>query len=101
MERNLVKFNKSKYRILHLGRSNRKHLYRLWADLLERSSAGKNLGVMMDSRLAVSQHCALLAKKGDGNLRCIKKSVANRLREVILPLCSAAVRPHLEYFVHF
>ncbi|GAB0179783.1 mitochondrial enolase superfamily member 1 [Grus japonensis] len=70
---NCMKFTKAKCKVLHVGRRNPKH--------------------------DMSGQCALAAQKVNRVLGCIKRGVTSRSREVILPLYSALVRPHLEYCI--
>jgi len=62
-DRNLRKFHKGTGRVLHLGRNSPMHQYRLGADLLESISVERDLCVLVDDRLTMSQQCALVAKK--------------------------------------
>lgn len=48
----------------------------------------------------ISQQLALAAQRADHILGCTKSSVGRRVREGIVPLCSALLRPHLQPCIH-
>ena len=51
-----------------------------------------DLEVLVDAQQNISQQCARVAKK---------TVVASKIREVVIPLYLALVRPNLEYRVEF
>jgi len=93
---NLTKFNKAKCKVVLMARGNPKHKYRLGREWIESSSDKKDSGVLVDEKLNMTQQCVLAAQKANRILGCVKSSVASRLREMILSLYSALVKPHLE-----
>ncbi|KAJ7396703.1 hypothetical protein BTVI_142535 [Pitangus sulphuratus] len=79
------------------GPASAMHQHRLGTNLLESNSVEKDLGVLVEYKLSLSQKCFLVAKKANSILECIRKSIGSRSREVILTLYSVLVRLHLEY----
>ena len=96
---NLMKFNKAKCKVLHMGRGNPKHKYRLGDEWIESSPEEKDVGVLVDEKLNMTRQWVLAAQKANPILGCIKRSIISRSREGILPLYSALLRPPPEHCI--
>ncbi|XP_063245987.1 triadin isoform X5 [Prinia subflava] len=95
----LMKFNNAKCEVLHLVWGSPKKNFRLSREWKETSPGEKDLGLLADEKLDVTQQCVLAVKKDICILGCSRSSVASTSKEVMVSLYSALVRPHLEYCV--
>lgn len=69
-------------------------------EMLKSSTAKRELGVLVNSKVNVSAVCPG-ARKVNHILVCIKHSIASQAREGIFLLYTAQMQLHLEYWVQF
>ena len=92
-------FNLNKCKVVHFGKQDVKASYSIGGVVLDAVDCEKDLGVMVQSDLKVSQQCVKVVKTANKVLGMISRSFQYRTRPVILRLYKALVRPHLEYCV--
>ncbi|PKU48890.1 hypothetical protein llap_861 [Limosa lapponica baueri] len=80
---NLMRVNKAKCRVLHLGWGIPQYQYRLGDEGIESIPDKKDLGVLVNEKLDMTQQRVLAAENTNCILGCIRRSMTSRLREVI------------------
>ena len=100
-EKWLLKFNKDKCKVMHVGYNNLKHNYKLQGRNLIRVDEEKDLGVIVKSDLKNGSQCMAASRKANIILGFIARNFDCKTPEVITRLYTSLVRPHLEYAVQF
>ncbi|PKK26128.1 DTW domain containing 2 [Columba livia] len=87
---NLLKFNKAKCKVLHVGQGNAKHRYRLCREWIESSPEEEDLGMLIVEKLNMTWWCALAAQKASHILSYIKRSVVKGELQLLFEPLNAA-----------
>lgn len=87
----------SKCNILHLGRSNPIHVYRLDNYELIKSNGCKDLGIFVNENLSFSIHCNNIVAKSSKISNLIHRTFTSKNPELLVKAFNSYVRPILEY----
>ncbi|KAJ7407608.1 hypothetical protein BTVI_62546 [Pitangus sulphuratus] len=86
-----------KCKVLHLGYGNPKYGCRLGNEWIDSNPEENDLRLLGDEKFSITQQSVLTVQKAKHILSFIKSNAISMLREMILPLYSALMRPHPKY----
>ena len=73
--------------------------YKMGDVVLGRTTQEKDLGVIFNADMKVSEQCGIAASKGNQTIWLIRRFIMYKEKQLIVPLYKATVRPHLEYCI--
>ena len=93
----LLKFNKEKCKILHLGKNNEKNKYFIGQNneriTLDETDLEKDLGIFIDPNLNFKKHIKNTVKKASFSSYKILKNFSFKSASVLIPLFKTLIRP--------
>ena len=92
-------FKFGKYKCLHTGHRNLDVNDSMGDIVLGTTIKENNLGVSISAHMKVSGQCGIAASKCNQIIGLIRKNIAYKKKELMIPLYKAIVRPHLEYYI--
>ena len=92
-----MEFNVSKCKVVHYGRCNIGHSYKMQGQLLNEAVSEKDLGVTFTNDLKVATQCKEVYAKANQMLGLVSRTIQFRNPSVLMNLYKSLVRPHLDY----
>ena len=93
-------FNIGKCKSIHIGHRNMDKEYKMGDAVLGKTTQEKDLGETFSADMKVSEQCRIAASKGNQIIWLVRRIVTYKEKQLIVPLCKAIVRPHLEHCIH-
>jgi hypothetical protein len=93
----LIKFNEKKCKVMHFGKNNPNHEYKINEYILEKTQSEKDLGITITNDLNWKSHINNAINKANRQLGLIKHSFKYLNETTGKLLYKSLVRPHLEY----
>ena len=94
-----MEFNVDKCKIMHLGKRNPKHTYKMDDSNLNETTEEKDLGVLIDCELNFEKHIKEIVNKANRMVGMIKIGFSYLDKDMFMNLYPVLVRPLLEYCV--
>src|SRR6267154_4896311 len=91
--------NVDKREVMHFGANSSKETDSISNTVLKEVEDEKDLGVIVQNNLKVSEQCSKVVQTANRVLGMISRTSQNKSKEIIIPLYKSLVRPHLEYCV--
>ena len=94
-----MKFNVAKCKVLHVGRTNLKHVYNMAGHPLLATDKEQDIGVIITDNLKPNLQCTTAARRASSVLTQISRAFMYRDKRTFLQLYKQFVRCHLEFAV--